>query len=126
MIFITIKCKRCKSEKDAKNISFSIANSLLVKTAVAGEDPNWGRIAMAIGKSNAKVDVKKLSIFIGPYQIFLNGSFYEKYDEEKVYEYMKNDSVEITVEIGTGNKSFTAYTMDLTKKYIEINAEYRT
>ena len=124
--FITIKCKRCKSEKDAKKISFSIANSLLVKTAVAGEDPNWGRIAMAIGKSNAKVDVKKLSIFIGPYQIFLNGSFYEKYDEEKVYEYMKNDSVEITVEIGTGNKSFTAYTMDLTKKYIEINAEYRT
>ena len=124
--FITIKCKGCKSDKDAKNISFSIANSLLVKTAVAGEDPNWGRIAMALGKCNAKIDVKKLSIFIGPYKIFFKGSFYEKYEEEKVCEYMKNDSIEIIVEIGIGNKSFTAYTMDLTKKYIEINADYRT
>jgi len=124
--FITINCKKCKSDKDAKNISFSIANSLLVKTAIAGEDPNWGRIAMAIGKSSAKINEKKLSIFIGPYKIFFKGSLYEKYDEKKVNEYMKNESIEITAEIGMGNKSFTAYTMDLTKKYIEINADYRT
>ncbi len=124
--FITINCKKCKSDKDAKNISFSIANSLLVKTAIAGEDPNWGRIAMAIGKSNAKINENKLSIFIGPYKIFFKGSLHEKYDEQKVSEYMKNESIEITIEIGTGNKNFTAYTMDLTKKYIEINADYRT
>ena len=124
--FITIKCNKCKTEKDAKNISFSIANSSLVKTALAGEDPNWGRIAMAIGKANAKIDVKKLSIYIGPYKIFFNGILYEKYDEEKVKEYMKNQSLEIIVEVGLGNKNFTAYTMDLTKKYIEINSEYRS
>ena len=124
--FVTINCKKCKSDKDAKNISFSIANSLLVKTAIAGEDPNWGRIAMAIGKSSGKIDVKKLTILIGPYKIFSSGSLYEKYDEKKVSDYMKNDSIIITVEIGLGNKCFTAYTMDLTKKYIEINADYRT
>ena len=124
--FVTINCKKCKSDKDAKNISFSIANSLLVKTAIAGEDPNWGRIAMAIGKSSGKIDVKKLTILIGPYKIFSSGSLYEKYDEKKVSDYMKNDSIIISVEIGLGNKCFTAYTMDLTKKYIEINADYRT
>lgn len=124
--FITIKCEKCKTEEDAKNISFSIANSPLVKTALAGEDPNWGRIAMAVGKANAKVDAKKLSIYIGPYKIFFNGILYEKYDEEKVKEYMKNQSLEIIVEVGLGNKNFTAYTMDLTKKYIEINSDYRS
>ena len=124
--FITINCKKCKSDKDAKSISFSIANSLLVKTAIAGEDPNWGRIAMAIGKSSGKINEKKLSIFIGPYKIFFKGSLYKKYDEKKVSEYMQNELIEITAEIGMGNKSFTAYTMDLTKKYIEINADYRT
>ena len=124
--FVTINCKKCKSYKDAKNISFSIANSLLVKTAIAGEDPNWGRIAMAIGKSSGKINVKKLTILIGPYKIFSSGSLYEKYDEKKVSDYMKNDSIIITVEIGLGNKYFTAYTMDLTQKYIEINADYRT
>ena len=71
------------------------------------------------------IDEKKLSIFIGPYKIFFKGSLYEKYDEKKVSEYMKNESVEITIEIGMGNKNFTAYTMDLTKKYIEINADYK-
>ena len=76
--FVTINCKKCKSDKDAKNISFSIANSLLVKTAIAGEDPNWGRIAMAIGKSSGKIDVKKLTILIGPYKIFSSGSLYER------------------------------------------------
>ena len=124
--FITINSIKCKSDKDAKNISFSIANSSLVKTAFAGEDPNWGRIAMAIGKSDAKVDLKKLSIFIGPYKVFFKGSCYEKYDESKVSEYMKNYSLDITVDMGLGNKKFTTYTMDLTKNYIEINSDYRS
>mgnify|MGYP001306064401 FL=1 len=124
--FISIKCKNTKTEEDAKNICFSIANSPLVKTAIAGEDPNWGRIAMAIGKSNAKIDEKKLSINIGPYKVLVKGNLHQDYDEKIVGEYMKNELIDITVDIGLGKKDFTAYTMDLTKKYIEINADYRS
>ena len=124
--FITVKCKNSKTEEDAKNICFSIANSTLVKTAIAGEDPNWGRIAMAIGKSNAKVDEKKLSISLGPYKILIKGNLFENYDEKVLSEYMKNESIEISVDIGLGKKNFTSYTMDLTKRYIEINADYRS
>ena len=124
--FISIKCKNTKTEEDAKNICFSIANSPLVKTAIAGEDPNWGRIAMAIGKSNAKIDEKKLSINIGPYKVLVKGNLRQDYDEKIVGEHMKNELIDITVDIGLGKKDFTAYTMDLTKKYIEINADYRS
>ena len=123
---ISINCINCKSEKDAKNIAFKIANSLLVKTAIAGEDPNWGRIAMAVGNSNSKIIEKKLSIKIGPFKIYHKGSAFKNYDEEKVTEYMKSQFIEIEVDIGQGSKNFKAYTMDLTKKYIEINADYRT
>ena len=124
--FISINCINCRTEKDAKNISFKIANSLLVKTAIAGEDPNWGRVAMAIGNSDSKINEQKLSISFGPYKIYHKGSLYKFYDEEKVMEYMKGQSIEIKVDIGQGNKKFKSYTMDLTKKYIEINADYRT
>ncbi len=123
---ISINCINCKSEKDAKNISFKVANSLLVKTAIAGEDPNWGRIVMAIGNSDSKIAEKKLSISIGPYKIFFKGSIFKNYDEKKVLEYMKGNLIEIEIDIGQGNKKFKVYTMDLTKKYIEINADYRT
>ena len=124
--FISINCINCRTEKDAKNISFKIANSLLVKTAIAGEDPNWGRVAMAIGNSDSKINEQKLSISFGPYKIYHKGSLYKSYDEEKVMEYMKGKSIEIEVDIGQGVKKFKSYTMDLTKKYIEINADYRT
>ncbi len=124
--FISINCINCKNEKDAKNISFKIANSLLVKTAIAGEDPNWGRVAMAIGNSDTKINEKKLSISFGPHKIFYKGSLYKSYDEKKIIEYMKGKSIEIEVDIGMGVKNFKSYTMDLTKKYIEINADYRT
>ena len=123
---ITIKCKNAKSEEDARNICFSIANSPLVKTAIAGEDPNWGRIAMAIGKSNARIDIKKLSINIGPFNILVNGNLFQDYNEKLVSEYMQNELIDITIDISLGNKHFTAYTMDLTKNYIEINADYRS
>ena len=123
---VSINCINCNSEKDAKNIAFKIANSMLVKTAIAGEDPNWGRIAMAIGKSESKITEKRLSISIGPYKIYYKGSIYKNYDEKKLIEYMKGQLIEIVVNIGQGNKNFKAYTMDLTKKYIEINADYRT
>ena len=124
--FITVNCKNSISEKDAKNVSFSIANSPLVKSAIFGEDPNWGRIAMAIGKSGAKVKENKLSIFIGPYIIYNKGKLDKNYNEEDVSQYMKNENIVITVDLSIGQKNFTAYTMDLSKEYIEINSDYRS
>ncbi len=124
--FVTVNCKNSISEKDAKSISFSIANSPLVKSAIFGEDPNWGRIAMAIGKSGAKVNENKLSIFIGPYIIYNKGKLDKNYNEEDVSQYMKNENIVITVDLSIGQKNFTAYTMDLSKEYIEINSDYRS
>tara|TARA_B100001173_G_C16012523_1_gene558317 strand:- start:1108 stop:2409 length:1302 start_codon:yes stop_codon:yes gene_type:complete len=124
--FISIKCKNTKTEDDAKKICFSIANSPLVKTAIAGEDPNWGRIAMAVGKSNVQINEKKLSISIGPFKVLIKGNLHHDYDEKTVREYMQNELIDIIVDIGLGKKNFTSYTMDLTKKYIEINADYRS
>ena len=124
--FISINCKNAKTEEDAKKVCFSIANSPLVKTAIAGEDPNWGRIAMAIGKSKAMIDQKKLSINIGPFNVLVKGNLFNGYDEKKVSEYMQNELLDISVDIGLGKKYFTAYTMDLTKRYIEINSDYRS
>ena len=124
--FVTINCQKAKTIADAKKICFSISNSPLVKTAIAGEDPNWGRIAMAIGKTEIKVDINKLTIFFGPHKIFSKNDLCKDYDEQIVTDYMKNESIEITVDIGMGKKNFTSYTMDLTKDYIEINADYRS
>ena len=124
--FITIKVKKCSTENDAKKIGLSIANSPLVKTAIAGEDPNWGRIIMAIGKSGIEIDLSKLSIKFGEYKIVTNGKLHDKYDEEALKEYMKNNAIDINIEIFKGRKEFTIYTMDMTKKYIEINADYRS
>ena len=124
--FITINVAKSKNEKEAKVIAFSIANSNLVKTAIAGEDPNWGRIIMAIGKSGVKIDLKKLSISFGDNKIIEKGQIFKNYKETEVANYMKNPSIDISVNLNMGSKSFTAYTMDLTKKYIEINADYRS
>jgi glutamate N-acetyltransferase/amino-acid N-acetyltransferase len=124
--FISINVNNAKTETDAKKIAFSIANSPLVKTAIAGEDPNWGRVIMAIGKSQATLKINSLAILFGKISIVKNGKIDPDYSEAKTAEYMKNTNIEINVKIGTGNKSFTAYSMDLTKKYIEINADYRS
>ena len=124
--FVTIKAKNCKTEEEAKKISFSIANSSLVKTAIAGEDPNWGRIIMAIGKSGVTINLKKLSIKIGNLNVVNNGKVHSAYNEIEASEYMKNSNIYIEIDLLNGGKSFTAYTMDLTKKYIEINSDYRS
>ena len=124
--FITIKVQNCKNENDAKKIAFSIANSPLIKTAIAGEDPNWGRIIMAIGKANVSINMENLSIKFGEIIIIQNGKLSINYNEEVASDYMKNANIDITVNISKGSKSFTVYTMDLTKKYIEINADYRS
>ena len=124
--FVTINVKKCKSEIDAKKIAFSIANSSLVKTAIAGEDPNWGRVIMAIGKAGPNINLKKLSLKFGDLKIIQNGKLHQDYEEIKASSYMKNENIELDIEIFTGTKSFTTYTMDFTKKYIEINADYRS
>jgi glutamate N-acetyltransferase/amino-acid N-acetyltransferase len=123
---ITINVKNCKSEIDAKKIAFSVANSPLVKTAIAGEDPNWGRIIMAIGKAGIVLNLDKLAIKFGNINIVQNGKLFTNYNELETKEYMKNDTIDINIDISNGSKNFTAYTMDLTKKYIEINADYRS
>ncbi len=124
--FITINVKSCKSEEDAKKIAFSIANSPLVKTAIAGEDPNWGRIIMAIGKAGLTIDLEKFSVKFGEVNIVLNGKLNPNYNESDAAEYMKNKNIVIDIEVFSGSKSFTAYTMDFTKKYIDINSDYRS
>tara|TARA_S200000501_G_scaffold338226_1_gene344909 strand:- start:1102 stop:2352 length:1251 start_codon:yes stop_codon:yes gene_type:complete len=124
--FITLFIKNCKTEFDAKKIGLSIANSPLVKTAVAGEDPNWGRIIMAIGKAGPNINLKKLTIKFGDNVIVQNGKLSENYDETTVANYMKNENLDISVDIFTGSKNFTIYTMDLTNEYIKINSDYRS
>ena len=123
--FLTINVINAKSLGSAKNIAFSIANSPLVKTAVAGEDPNWGRIVMGIGKSGEIVEPKKLKIKIGNYLVEEDGKITETYDEKKLKEYMQWDSIEIEVNLKLGNDAFKCYTCDFTHDYININADYR-
>ena len=124
--FITVNTINCKTEDDAKKISFSIANSPLVKTAIAGQDPNWGRIIMAIGKANVNLIPNKLSIKFGSFNIVEKGQLSNSYNEIEVAEYMRDEKIDITVDLNVGKKNFTAYTMDLTRKYIEINSDYRS
>jgi glutamate N-acetyltransferase / amino-acid N-acetyltransferase len=125
--FIEINVSRAKTEDNAKKIAFSIANSPLVKTAITGNDPNWGRIIMAIGKSNVDIEINKLSIKLGSIKIIEKGQLSKKYIEDDASVYMKESKkIDITVDLGMGKKNFTAYTMDLTKKYIEINTDYRS
>ena len=124
--FVSVNVLNAKTFIDAKNIAFSIANSPLVKTAIAGEDPNWGRIIMAIGKANVQLNLEKLAINFGKIKVIEKGQLIPNYEENEVVEYMRGKKIDLTVDLNIGNKNFTAYTMDLTKKYIEINADYRS
>ena len=124
--FVSVNVLNAKTFIDAKNIAFSIANSPLVKTAIAGEDPNWGRIIMAIGKANVQLNLEKLAINFGKIKVIEKGQLLTNYEEIEVAEYMRGQKIDLTVDLNIGNKNFTAYTMDLTKKYIEINADYRS
>ncbi|MDA9090292.1 bifunctional glutamate N-acetyltransferase/amino-acid acetyltransferase ArgJ [Pelagibacteraceae bacterium] len=123
--FVTVKILNAKSLLSAKKIAFSIANSPLVKTAIAGEDPNWGRIVMGIGKSGENIDKHKLIVKLGEFTLAEKGKVFENYDEEKVKEYMKWDSILIEVNLNLGNDTFECYTCDFTHDYIDINADYR-
>jgi len=124
--FVSVNIVNAKNFKEAKKVAFSIANSPLVKTAIAGEDPNWGRIIMAIGKANVQINLNKLAIKFGEIKVIEKGQLFSNYEEIEVAEYMRGEKINLTVDLGVGTKNFTAYTMDLTKKYIEINADYRS
>lgn len=110
----------------AKSVAMSVANSPLVKTALAGSDPNWGRIMMAIGKSDVPIDQTKIALSIGEFEVAANGSCVPNYDETPVAEYMKQDEIDIRVDLGAGEGAFTVWTSDLTHGYIDINVDYRS
>ena len=125
--FVTVQVKNCETQDDAKKIAFSIANSPLVKTAIAGCDPNWGRIIMAIGKTDVEIDINKLSVKLGSLKIIEKGQLSKTYIENDAEVYMKEEKkIDIFVNLNLGRKNFTAYTMDLTKNYIDINSDYRS
>ena len=123
--FLTVNVINAKSLGSAKKIAFSVANSPLVKTAVAGEDPNWGRVIMGIGKSGEIIDSKKLKVKIGNFIVAENGKISETYDEKKLKEYMQWDSIEVEINLKLGNDAFKCFTCDFTHDYIDINADYR-
>ena len=122
--FISIDVIGARSGSMAKNVAFSIANSPLVKTAIAGEDSNFGRIIMAIGKSGEPVQVSKIQIKFGDYLITDQGKVAKDYNEDNLRSYMKWDSINIEINLNIGSASYTAYTCDFTHEYISINAEY--
>ena len=123
--FLTIKVLNAKSTLSAKKIALSVACSPLVKTAIAGEDPNWGRVVMGIGKSGERVDKNKISIKFGEFPLSENGAPVENIDSEKIKEYMKWDSIIIEINLNSGSDFFECYTCDFTHDYIDINADYK-
>ena len=124
--FITITVTGAHSDASAKKIGFSIANSPLVKTAIAGEDANWGRVVMAVGKAGEPADRDKLSIWFGQTRVALGGEIDPAYVEEQITGYMKAQEIEIRVDLGIGEGRFTVWSCDLTHGYITINADYRS
>jgi len=124
--FIEINVSGAKSKKDSWKIGMSIANSPLVKTAIAGEDPNWGRIVMAIGKSGAVAERDKLKIYFGNILVAENGWVSPSYNEKLAADYMKRQDLIISVDLGIGRFKSTVWTCDLTHSYISINADYRS
>jgi glutamate N-acetyltransferase/amino-acid N-acetyltransferase len=124
--FVTVQVEGAASDSDAKLVGMAIANSPLVKTAIAGEDPNWGRVVMAVGKSGAEADRDRLSIRFGDVLVARNGMVAEGYSEADAAAHMKGENVTIIVEMGLGQGAATTYTCDLTAQYIAINADYRS
>ena len=123
--FVAINVIKARSMQGAKKIAFSVANSSLVKTAVAGADPNYGRIIMAIGQSKENIVPNNLTIRFGKFTVVENGKQIHNYNEEIVKKYMRWNAIEINIELNMGKSNFTVYTCDFTKDYIDINADYR-
>ena len=123
---VAITVTGASDELQARRAGFSIANSPLVKTAIAGEDPNWGRIVMAVGKAGVAVDKGRLGVRIGGILVAKNGGLAPGYDEAPVASHMKGPEIDIAVDLGVGDSNATVWTCDLTHGYIDINADYRS
>ena len=121
-----VNIMNAKTYSQASNIAFAIANSQLVKTAIAGEDANWGRIIMAIGKTNEKINQNKIKLSFGKLKVAINGKMHTKINIKKLNEYMKEKKIEINVDLDIGRFDRTVFASDLTHEYIRINAEYRS
>jgi glutamate N-acetyltransferase/amino-acid N-acetyltransferase len=124
--FVTVKVTGAETRKAARAIARSIANSPLVKTAIAGEDPNWGRIVAAVGKAGEAADRDRLAIWLGDILVAKDGAVASDYREPKAAAYMKGPEIAITVDVGVGKEAATIWTCDLTHGYIAINADYRS
>jgi glutamate N-acetyltransferase / amino-acid N-acetyltransferase len=124
--FVKITVEGAESPASARKLAKSIADSPLVKTALAGEDANWGRVVMAVGKTEEPVDRDHLAIRFGPHVAAVDGGPSPTYDEAAMSAYMKNSEIDITVDVGWGRASATVWTCDLTKRYVEINGDYRS
>jgi len=124
--FVEIAVTGAATDDDAKTHGMAIANSPLIKTAIAGEDPNWGRVVMAVGKSGAAADRDRLSIRFGDIEVAKDGWRSPDYSEEAAAAHMKGQNITIAVDLGLGDGKATVWTCDLTHGYIEINADYRS
>jgi glutamate N-acetyltransferase/amino-acid N-acetyltransferase len=124
--FVTFVVEGAESEAAARKIALSCANSPILKTAIAGEDPNWGRVVMAVGKSGEAADRDQLAIWFGEHCVARNGERAAEYDEATVAKYMKNAEITIRVDAGVGKSAATVWTCDLTHAYVSINADYRS
>ena len=124
--FVEVRVEGAASAKAAKRIAMSIANSPLVKTAIAGEDANWGRIVMAVGKAGEKAERDRLEIYFGPIRVARGGLRDPDYDEAATSAYMKGQDIVITVKLGIGAGKAKVWTCDLTKEYVAINGDYRS
>ena len=114
------------TKEQASKVAFSVANSQLVKTAIAGQDANWGRVIMAIGKADRKILQEKIKLQFGKLIVAYKGMKYNKININKLNQYMKNKVIEININLGIGNFNKTVYSSDLTHEYIRINADYRS
>jgi glutamate N-acetyltransferase/amino-acid N-acetyltransferase len=124
--FVEVRVEGAASDKAAKRIALSIANSPLVKTAIAGEDANWGRIVMAVGKAGEKAKRDRLSIYFGGVRVAHKGLRDPDYDEAKTSAVMREDKIDIRVDLHIGKGRATVWTCDLTKEYVAINGDYRS
>jgi len=123
---IEVEVHNAKTEDQAKKVAFSIADSLLVKTAIAGEDANWGRIVMAIGKADEKIDQNKIIIKFGNVTVAFRGTMNPKLNISKINKYMKNNIIKISVNLSLGKYSRKVWSSDLTYNYLKINSDYRS
>ena len=124
--FVTVEVTGATSRKSAKRIALSIANSPLVKTAIAGEDANWGRVVMAVGKAGEPAERDRLAIWFGDIRVAVDGERDPDYSEDAASQVMQQPEITIRVDLGIGRGSGTVWTCDLTKEYVAINGDYRS